>query len=285
MYHNIQNTLVSQSELIHMYNYHLEAYAYSYYMDSSGLIQITDGYAETDSYAVLSANIKANTSLSYGWNNTVALGVSGKLSWNNYAFQLAYGNSSTQNLVKLNNKIGYDGTEVKQEQWYNNAKLEDLFTEGGMDIKVIRMNTRAFLVADMGEGYELIGTMMVPAEELTFFSVYNNNTEVQLTNVSVQTGKEATMTALNGIDLTLGNNPHIFPIDSDTWTVEGRLAVDFTTLPGSDYRLFAGADGFSQAVAVLAVGGSATDWRVQNQTTWKSYVLADTCYNLLNPSA
>ena len=267
--------------LLAMYNYHLEAKDYSYYTESSGIIHITDGYADTDTYAVMSANIKANTGLTHGWKNTVALGVSGSISWQNYAFQLAYGNSSEQNLVKLNNKMGYDGTEIKQEQWYNNAKLEDLFSDGGMDIKVIRMSTRAYLLADMGDGYELIGTMMVPADATTNFNVYNTNTEVQLTNVSVKTGKEATLTALNGIDLTLGNNPHIFPIDSDTWTVEGRLTVDMNNLPGSDYRLFAGADGWAQTVAVLSVGGSATNWRVQELTSWKSYILADTHYNML----
>ena len=268
--------------LLAMYNYYVEACDYEYYTSTDGIILITDGYADTDVYAVMSANIKANTALTYGWKNTVAIGVSGNVSWSNYAFQLAYGNSSEQNLVKLNNNMGYDGASVVQEQWYNNAKLEDLFSEGGMDIKVIRMNTRAFLVADMGEGYELIGTMMVPADATTNFNVYNNDTEVQISNVSVQTGKAATMTALNGIDLTLGNNPYIFPIDSDSWTVEGKLAVDFNNLPTSDYRLFAGADGFSQAVAVLAVGGSATNWRVQNQTTWKSYVMDESYYSLLN---
>lgn len=267
--------------LLAMYTYHLEAKDYSYYTDFSGIIHITDGYADTDTYAVMSANIKANTALTYGWKNTVALGVSGNVSWQNYAFQLAYGNSSEQNLVKLNNKMGYDGNEMKQEQWYNNAKLEDLFSDGGMDVKVVRMNTRAFLLADMGEGYELIGTMMVPADATTNFNVYNTNTEVQLSNVAVETGKEAALTALNSIDLTLGNNPYIFPIDSDTWTVEGRLSVDMNNLPGSDYRLFAGADGWAQAVAVLSVGGSATNWRVQEQSTWKSYILADTHYNML----
>ena len=265
-----------------MYGYHLAADSTVNSVATGATLLLNSGYESSDKYAVMSFNIEALTDLTYGWKNTVALGVSGNISWNNYAFQLAYGNSSEQNLVKLNNNMGYNGTDVVQEQWYNNAKLEALFADGGMDVKVIRMNTRAFLLADMGEGYELIGTMMVPADAETLFSVCNNSTAVKLSGIQVETGKEAALTALNGIDLTLSKTPHIFPIESDTWTVEGRLAVDFANMPTNDYRLFAGADGFSQAVAVLSVGGSTTNWRVQNQTTWKSYVLADTCYNLLN---
>ena len=264
-----------------MYGYHLAADSTVNSVATGATLLLNSGYEGSDKYAVMSFHIEALTDLTYGWKNTVAFGVSGNISWQNYAFQLAYGNSSEQNLVKLNNDIGYNGTDVVQEQWYNNAKLEALFADGGMDVKVIRMNTRAFLLADMGEGYELIGTMMVPADAQTLFSVCNNSTAVKLSGIEVETGKEATLTALNGIDLPLSKTAHIFPIDSDTWTVEGRLAVDFNNLPTSDYRLFAGTDGFSQAVAVLSVGGSATNWRVQNQKSWSSYVLADTCYNLL----
>ena len=131
--------------LLAMYNYHLEAKDYSHYTESSGIIHITDGYADTDTYAVMSANIKANTALTYGWKNTVALGVSGNISWQNYAFQLAYGNSSEQNLVKLNNKMGYDGKEIMQEQWYNNAKLEE-----------VRIPADIIVVA-IGQGIEIAG--------------------------------------------------------------------------------------------------------------------------------
>ena len=265
-----------------MYGYHLAADTTVNTAVAGGMLLLNAGYESTEKYAVLTANIEALGELTYGWKNTAALGVSGNIAWNNYAFQLCYGNSSEQNLVKLNDNKGYDGEEVKQEQWYNNAKLEALFADGGMDVKVIRMNTRAFLLADMGDGYELIGTMIVPANAQTLFSVNNTNTAVKISGITVETGKEATLAALNGIDLTLGNNPYIFPIDSTTWTVEGRLAVDLTTLPGSDYRLFAGVDGFDQAVAVLSVGGNATNWRVQNQKSWASYVLADSYYSLLN---
>ena len=282
MYHksttgdNLKNLLAA------MYGYHLAADSTVNSVATGATLLLNSGYESTDKYAVMSFNIEALTDLTYGWKNTVALGVSGNISWNNYAFQLAYGNSSAQNLVKLNNNLGYNGTDVLQEQWYNNAKLESLFSDGGMDVKVIRMNTRAFLLADMGEGYELIGTMMVPADAEALFSVCNNSTAVKLSGIQVATGKEAALKALNGIDLTLSKTPHIFPIESDTWTVEGRLSVDYTTMPTNDYRLFAGADGFSQAVAVLSVGGSTTDWRVQNQTTWKSFVLEEACYSLLN---
>ena len=275
-----QDTL--KNLLAAMYGYHLAADSTVNSVATGATLLLNSGYESSDKYAVMSFNIEALTDLTYGWKNTVALGISGNISWNNYAFQLAYGNSSEQNLVKLNNNMGYNGTDVAQEQWYNNAKLEALFADSGMDVKVIRMNTRAFLLADMGEGYELIGTMMVPADAETLFSVCNNSTAVKLSGIQVETGKEAALTALNGIDLTLNKTPHVFPVESDTWTVEGRLVVDFNNLPTSDYRLFAGTDGFSQAVAVLSVGGSATNWRVQNQKSWGSYVLEENCYNLLN---
>ena len=263
-----------------MYGYHLAADGSISSVNTNATLLLTEGYESNEPYAVLSANVKSLAELTYGWNNTVGLGVSGKDAWGSYGFQLAYGTSNEQNLVKLNDGLGYDGSAVMQEQWYNNAKLEAIFAEGGMDIKLIRMNTRAYLLADMGEGYELIGTMILPADAETLFSVYNNNTALKLSEISVETGKEATLKALNGIDLSLVSTGMVLPVDSDNWTVEGKLVINEPIADGKDYRMYAGATAWDQAVAILYATNQNV-WYLQNQTNWSSTVLTEYAYALL----
>ena len=159
-------------------------------------VEITQGYSESDKYVVLSARLKSLTELQHDWSRNAILSVSGKANWQNYAFQIVYGKSSEQNLIKLNNNKGYDGTNVLQEQWYNNAKLEKLFADGGMEIKLVRMDTKAYLLADMGDGYERIGVMTLPADAPTQFKLYAPNMDVRLNRVTVEVGEEAAKEAL-----------------------------------------------------------------------------------------
>ena len=264
-----------------MYGYYLAADGTINSVNTGSTLVLTEGYDSGEKYAVLSFNVKSLTELTYGWENTVAFGVSGMDAWGNYAFQLAYGENSEQNLVKLNDTLGYDGTSVQQEQWYNHAKLEAIFAEGGMDVKLIRMNTRAFLLADMGDGYELIGTMILPADSATLFTVYNHDTALQLREIAVETGAEAVMDALNGIDLSLCSTGLVIPTESENWTVEGKLVINDVIPEGKDYRMYAGATAWDQAVAVLYACNQNT-WYLQNQTTWGTAVLTEDEYALLN---
>ena len=159
-------------------------------------VEITQGYSESDKYVVLSARLRSLTELKHDWSRNAILSVSGEANWQNYAFQIVYGKSSEQNLIKLNDNKGYDGTNVLQEQWYNNAKLEKLFADGGIEIKVIRMDTKVYLLADMGDGYERIGVMTLPADAPTQFKLYAPNMDVRLNRVTVEVGEEAAKEAL-----------------------------------------------------------------------------------------
>ena len=159
-------------------------------------IKITEGYVTTDKYVVLSARLRSLTELKYDWSRNAILSVSGDANWQNYAFQIVYGTSSTQNLIKLNNNRGYDGTTVLQEQWYNNAKLEKLFAEDGIEIKLVRMDTEAYLLVDMGDGYERLGVMTLPENAPTQLKLFAPNMDVRLNRVTVETGMEAVEEAL-----------------------------------------------------------------------------------------
>ena len=159
-------------------------------------IKITEGYTVQDKYVVLSARLRSLTELKYDWSRNAILSVSGEANWQNYAFQIVYGTSSTQNLIKLNNNRGYDGQNVLQEQWYNNAKLEKLFAEDGIEIKLIRMDTQVYLLADMGDGYERIGYMVLPENAPTQLKLFAPNMDVRLNRVTVETGIDAAKEAL-----------------------------------------------------------------------------------------
>ena len=262
--------------LLSMYNYHLAARDYLRYNEPDFGALITDGYEATDKYVVLSANVEALNALTYGWKNNLVLGVSGETFWQNYAFQIVYGENAQQNLVKLIDGMGYDGNEVMQEQWYNSEKLEKLFADGGMDIKLVRMDTRAYLLADLGEGYELIGSMILPEDASTNFSIYNSGTEVFIDDVQVETGKDAAVAAFNGLDLTIDGTPLVLPVDSESWTVEGRLVIDTNNFPwyAADYRMYAGANGWDQAISVFYNCASNT-WHLQDHTSWSNIQLPD----------
>ena len=159
-------------------------------------IKITEGYAATDKYVVLSARLRSLTELKYDWSRNAILSVSGEANWQNYAFQIVYGTSGTQNLIKLNNNRGYDGKTVLQEQWYNNAKLEKLFAEDGIEIKLVRMDTEVYLLVDMGDGYERLGVMTLPTDAPTQLKLFAPNMDVRLNRVTVETGIDAVEEAL-----------------------------------------------------------------------------------------
>ena len=259
-----------------MYGYHLAADGTVNSVNTGSSLLITEGYDSSEKYVVLSANVKSLSELTYGWKNTVAFGVSGTDAWANYAFQLSYGENAQQNLVKLVDGMGYDGNEILQEQWYNNQKLEKLFDEDGIDIKVVRMDTRGYLLADMGDGYELIGAMILPANSLTQFMIYNQDTALQLRDIAVETGKDAALAAFNGLDLTIDSTPLVLPVDSESWTVEGRLVIDTATFTWNtaDYRMYAGANGWDQAISVF-YSATHNSWYLQDHTNWANVQIPD----------
>ncbi len=159
-------------------------------------IKITEGYAATDKYVVLSARLRSLTELKHDWSRNAILSVSGEANWQNYAFQIVYGTSSAQNLIKLNNNRGYDGKTVLQEQWYNNAKLEKLFAEDGIEIKLVRNNTEVYLLVDMGNGFERLGVMTLPENAPTQLKLFAPKMDIRLNRMTVEVGEEAVKEAL-----------------------------------------------------------------------------------------
>lgn len=227
------------------------------------------------SYAVFEANIKALDPITYDWGSNILISPSGEV-WDAYDFQILYGTSSEQNLIKLTGATAtVDSATAEQEQWINNPNLEKIFTEDGMNVKAVRLNTWVYLLVDMGSGYELVGRNYVPADQATKFSVFNHNTAIEVSDYSVVTGEAAAVEALNGLDLTISTNYYVLPIESDSWTLEGRLVIDTDNFPWwqQDYRMYAGADGWEQAVSVFY--SASNKWYLQNHTSWSNTVLPD----------
>jgi len=238
-----------------------------------GIFQIPGDYTNAN-YAVFEANIKALDAITYDWNSNIIVSPTGGV-WDAYDFQILYGTSKEQNLIKLTGPdASMDGFTVSQEQWVNDPSLEKLFGEDGMNVKMVRMDTWAYLLVDMGSGYSIVGKMILPANQATSISLWNNSTAFEVTDYSVVTGQAAAIAAINGLNLGLDNSGMVLPIADDSWTLEGRLVIDTATFPWGtgEYRMYAGADSWGQAVSVYY---NRANWYLQNHTNWANTQLTD----------
>lgn len=196
-----------------------------YYVDAGGTVTILGGYARTDRYVVLSGHVKALDGFGEPWFNAVVLGVSGEQPYSNYAFQLVYAADGTgKNAVNLNgSNFGagtFDGITVSNSQAVNRPEYEALFTTG-LPIKLVRMNTWAYLLVDMGNGYEQIAVLHLPSDADTRFSIYTAGTRAQMTGVTVETGKSATAKALDDASVSLDSvTDRLFDLDEEYWTLD-----------------------------------------------------------------
>lgn len=241
--------------------------------EKGGTIVISGDYTAAK-YAVLELNIKALDAITYDWNSNIIISPTGEI-WDAYDFQIVYGTSQNQNLIKLTGPgASVDGFTIMQEQWINDSRLEKLFGDNGMNIKLIRMDTWAYLLVDMGSGYTVVGKMYIPADQVTDFRVWNYNTAIEVTDYSVVTGESAAIASFNGLDLTLDSNGMALPVSVDNWKLEGRLVIDTETFPWGtgEYRMYAGADSWGQATSVYY---NRANWYLQNHTNWSNTQLTD----------
>ena len=221
---------------------------------NANLSEIKGGYTSADKYVVMTGRIKAMTQVAYDFSQSIGIGVSGTVPWGNYSFQFVFGANNQSNAIQLCADKGYgnhDGIWISQFQDYNDPAFENLFADGGVDIKLIRLNTWAYLLGDFGKGYELIGKMYVPEEEPTQLSLYNGNTPIRLSKITVTTGKAAAVSALEG-SIRLDGGGTYFPVDSTAWTVEGKLTADSSTFNMADENriLYVGENTWQKTVAV-----------------------------------
>lgn len=204
------------------------------YVDANGSAVIRGGYAASDRYVVLSAQLKALDGMSDDWYNSVVVGVSGATPYANYAFQLVYaGDGSGLNGVKLNGSSygagTFEGIDISTSQPVNRPEFETLFTTG-LSVKIVRMNNWAYLFADMGKGYEQVAILYLPKNADTMFTLYTAGTRAQMTSVTVQTGKTAVAAALNGVSFAIDDvSDRILSIDEQYWSLDAKLDYDRKT--------------------------------------------------------
>ena len=246
-------------------------------LSADSIAEISTLYPVGNNFNVMTAHLKALSEVAHNWTNTVAIGVSETTEWGNYAFQICYGTNPNENLIKLNQDKGYgnfDGVEIAQEQWYNNEKLEKVFAEDGIDIKVVRLDTRAYLLIGLGDGYELVGTMYIPNTSETIFTINNAGTPMKVSNVSIASGKENAIAALSDMNMKLTTAAQYFPIDSETWTIEGKITANTSAMSPTEDSRFAvvGASTWENTVAVMR---EKTSWKGQAITTWKTETISD----------
>jgi len=246
-----------------------------------GAITFIPGNYADEKYAVFNVTVKSLEAKEYSWDKNVLLSASGTQTWDAYDFQLLYGSAEHQ-LVKLTTGDGtYDGISVTQEQWVNNAGFENIFSEDGLKLKVVRMKTWAYLLADMGSGYEIIGRTYIPEDQPTQFAIYNQNRGLCVSDWSVQVGKENTLAALDGMDIDMSATTYSFPVDSVDWTIEGKLSMNTSLLDLTlgDHRVYVGTTVWSNCTSILR---NANNWYGQEHDTWANNTISEEYYKLLD---
>jgi len=111
---------------------------------------------------VLSANVRAMVPVDHsGWVNSVNLSVSGTDRAKTYGFNLVYGNSATSNRVQLyradQDGLVYNKVKIPRNQPVNLASFEKLFSPSGLDVRLVRKDRMAYLLANLDGKWERSG--------------------------------------------------------------------------------------------------------------------------------
>lgn len=197
---------------------------------------------ENSKYVAVTMNIKSLVSLDKdAWTNTFVIGM-GSDSDNAYSFQLAFGpdnNNQPVNLVKLFQVDNvYEGDTIPLEQWVNERALEQIFSDNGMNVKMLRLDRMVYLQAYMDGEWKLIGRMTLPEDVKSYIHFGNYGTACEFNNVKVSIGKQATLNAFNDVTLEFDDvtQTRYFPINESNWMLEAKV-FDTNPTANTDKRL------------------------------------------------
>jgi len=175
-------------------------------------------------YAVLDGRIRLSGNVNFAENPTFALRVGGEED----TFRLVYsdGNASKVELGGYDSEgKTVDNIDVSKVQSQGTATGLEKALSYGLDIRLVRVNTWAYLYAKTGDQYVLVGKRDVTADAPTTFALSSNNigaATYKLTDIRVVEGKEAALAAMDG-KINLDENPIYIPVDSYSWTLEGTM--------------------------------------------------------------
>ena len=187
----------------------------------------------TGTYAVLEGKIKVTGSVDFAASPTLALRICGEDSWGKDTFRLVY-------LSKNDSKVelgGYDrrSSDVKtvdnidvskDQNQGTNTGLEKALSYG-LDIRLVRMNSWAYLYAKTGDKYVLVGKRDVTADAPTTFALSSKDigsATYEMTNIHIKEGRDSALQAMvTDGKINLDNNPIYIPLNSTDWTLEATM--------------------------------------------------------------
>lgn len=200
--------------------------------DESGQFRFNNPNIANSKYVVLSAHVKALGTRKSGICRTAGLGIAAKGPTRDdiYGFHMAYDHPSYEYFVSVNN-----GNNVgnNPEKWYdvhpdNHAtgrETNQLFTEQGVDVKLVRMDRTVYLLAEYDGVWQQIGFLVLPEGQKTELSFFNLGLSSLYTDINVKTGKAAAMDAMT--NLTVKPNGEFFMfqymVDDTNWTVDMKI--------------------------------------------------------------
>ncbi len=220
---------------------------------------------ENSKYVAVTANIKALVSLDKtAWINTLVIGM-GSDANNAYSFNLAFGpdnNGQPVNLVKLFQADNvYEGDTIPQEQWVNARALEQIFSDNGTNVKMIRMDRMVYLQAYMDGEWKIIGRMTLPEGVISYIHFGNYGTACEFNDVKVSIGKQAALDVFNDVTVEFDNTTQAryFPIGESNWMVEAKV-FDSNPTANTEKRLMTVGN-----VSILYQYGA---WKTQLTNLW-----------------
>ena len=198
-------------------------------VNEGGMVRLnTDAAFASSRYYVLSMKLKSLTPLTYDWgrNLGVALASTGKTKDDTYAMMFLYGTNASQNLIKLQNNgkgTGSLGDEsFPQDQWYNHPKLEQIFDEG-IDIRLVRADSKVYLLACLDGNWEMIGKMLLGSRD-NDIQLLNWGTKSVYSSIEIVEGMEAAADALSGYSVGFTGYAAVnYTLNTTQWAMQAKI--------------------------------------------------------------
>ena len=132
-----------------------------------------------------------------------------------------------------------------------------------MNVKVVRMDRMAYLLANLDGYWEQIGRMVLPEGAPTEFFFSNWSTPVEITNITIETGKDAAVAAFAGLtyNFTVTGDIRNFPVNDTDWMVEFKVTDPNYSITNAN-KFAISFDGF-----MLLFPTAQQLWRVQVRDT------------------
>lgn len=201
-------------------------------MEESGQFRIAAPNIEQERYVVLSTHVKALGKRKEGQARTAGLGIAAKGQNRDdiYGFHMAYDHPAYKYFVSLNNgnSVGNDASkwyDIHSDNHATGEETNQLFTEKGVNVKLVRIDRTVYLLAEYNGVWQQIGFLALPENQKTELSFFNLGLKSLYTDIKIDVGKEVALESMT--NLTVKPNSEFFMfqymVNDKNWTVDMRI--------------------------------------------------------------